>query len=143
MASSSAATLPKRKNVSAKPLNALRVATRNPYDGEAYYNLGLCLRYLDRDDEALRCILQGDMESGLVRGRVITRWRKLTARGKNWATAPGSSGSFAAFWTRNNLRARNLKSPWALRMCDHESEAARLLGEKPRARPARLVGAVG
>ena len=24
----------------------------NPYDGEAYYNLGLCLRYLGRDDEA-------------------------------------------------------------------------------------------
>src|SRR5258707_3581995 len=25
---------------------------RSPYDGEAHYNLGLCLRYLDRDDEA-------------------------------------------------------------------------------------------
>lgn len=24
----------------------------NPYDGEAYYNLGLCLRWLSRDDEA-------------------------------------------------------------------------------------------
>jgi tetratricopeptide (TPR) repeat protein len=24
----------------------------NPYDGEAYYNLGLCLRYLGRDEEA-------------------------------------------------------------------------------------------
>ena len=24
----------------------------NPYDGEAYYNLGLCLRHLGRDDEA-------------------------------------------------------------------------------------------
>jgi len=35
-----------------KAIERLTRRNSNPYDGEAYYNLGLCLRYLGRDEEA-------------------------------------------------------------------------------------------
>ena len=35
-----------------KAIERLTRRNANPYDGEPFYNLGLCLRYLDRDDEA-------------------------------------------------------------------------------------------
>ena len=40
-----------------KAIERLTRRNANPYDGEAYYNLGLCLRYLDRDDEAYDLLL--------------------------------------------------------------------------------------
>ena len=53
-----------------KAIERLTRRNPNPYDGEAYYNLGLCLRYLGPRRRGLRRILQGDVESGLGGGRL-------------------------------------------------------------------------
>jgi tetratricopeptide (TPR) repeat protein len=79
----------------------------NPYDGEAYYNLGLCLRYLGRDDEAYDAFYKA---TGIRPGwrRAITRWRRLIAAEKLDDRAGHLNRSLR--FNTDNLRARNLKA---------------------------------
>jgi tetratricopeptide (TPR) repeat protein len=80
----------------------------NPYDGEAYYNLGLCLRFLNRDNEAYdafykACWNQAWMAAGYHALAEIDCCRK------DWATALKHLDSSLRFNT-DNLRACNLKA---------------------------------
>jgi tetratricopeptide (TPR) repeat protein len=109
--------------------NAIQRLTRrnaNPYDGEAYYNLGLCLRFQNRDDEAYdafykACWNQAWMAAGYHALAEIDCCRK------NWAAALDHLSRSLRFDT-DNLRARNLKV-MVLRMLHRENEADSLLRE--------------
>jgi tetratricopeptide (TPR) repeat protein len=109
--------------------NAIARLTRrnaNPHDGEAFYNLGLTLRYLRRDDKSYdafykACWNQAWMAAGYHALAEIDCCRK------NWATALEHLNRSLRFDT-DNLRARNLKVI-VLRKLKHDSEAQELLGE--------------
>ena len=98
----------------------------NPADGEAYYNLGLCLRFQNRDDEAYgafykACWNQAWMAAGYHALAEIDCGRK------NFATALEHLNRSLRFDT-DNLRARNLKVI-VLRKLKREDEATALLRE--------------
>ena len=59
----------------------------NPHDGESFYNLGLTLRYLGRDDEAYDAFYKSVWNQARGWQPVITRWRRLIVRASNWTTA--------------------------------------------------------
>ena len=65
-----------------KAIERLTRRNPNPYDGEAYYNLGLCLRLSGPRRRSLR--LRFTRRRGIKPGRrpAITRWRRLIAREK-------------------------------------------------------------
>ncbi len=78
----------------------------NPHDGEVYYNLGLCLRYLGRDDEAYdafykACWNQAWMSAGYHALAEIDCCRK------DWDKAEDHLSRVLSFPTQN-LRATNL-----------------------------------
>lgn len=96
----------------------------NPSDGEAYYHLGLCLRYLNRDEEAYDALYKAT-------------WNQAWAAASHHALAEidGSRNRWAAALEHldralrldaDNLRARNLKAV-ALRRLDRREDAALLL----------------
>jgi len=96
----------------------------NPYDGEAYYNLGLCLRFQSRDDEAYdafykACWNQAWMAAGYHALAEIDCCRN------HWATALEHLDHSLRFNT-DNLRARNLKA-MALRELKMFDEAKQVL----------------
>jgi tetratricopeptide (TPR) repeat protein len=96
----------------------------NPADGEAYYNLGLTLRFLNRDDEAYAafykaCWNQAWMAAGYHALAEIDCCRK------DWATALEHLDHSLRFGT-DNLRARNLKTI-VLRKLKREKDASALL----------------
>ena len=98
----------------------------NPYDGEAYYHLGLTLRHLGRDAEAYdaiykACWSQAWMAAGYhaLAELDCCRW--------DWATALEHLNHSLRFNT-DNLRARNLKVI-VLRKLKREAEAKLLLNE--------------
>jgi len=105
-----------------------RLARRNanPADGEAFYNLGLCLRHLGRDDEAYdalykACWNQAWMAAGYHALAEIDCVRK------QWSMALEHLQSALRF-NPDNLRARNLKI-MALRKLNRPAEADGLLRE--------------
>jgi tetratricopeptide (TPR) repeat protein len=109
--------------------NAIARLTRrnpNPCDGEEYYNLGLCLRYLGRDDEAYdvfykACWNQACMAAGYHALAEIDCCRT------NWSAALEHLNRSLRFNT-DNLRARNLKAI-VLRQLKRAAEADTLLHE--------------
>jgi tetratricopeptide (TPR) repeat protein len=109
--------------------NAIERITRrnaNPYDGEAYYNLGLTLRYLGREDEAYAafykaCWNQAWMAAGYHALAEIDCVRS------DWAHALEHLNRSLRFDT-DHLRARNLKVV-VLRKLGRETEAKALLRE--------------
>jgi tetratricopeptide (TPR) repeat protein len=107
--------------------NAIGRLTRrnaNPYDGEPFYNLGLCLRFQYRDDDAYdafykACWNQAWMAAGYHALAEIDCCRK------NWTTALEHLNHSLRFDT-DNLRARNLKSLVLLQL-KRKKEAGALL----------------
>ena len=98
----------------------------NPADGEAYYNLGLCLRYLRRDDEAYAafykaCWNQAWMAAG------YHALAEIDCTRNDWPTALNHLDHALRFNT-DNLRARNLKVI-VLRKLGRASEAKTLLSQ--------------
>jgi tetratricopeptide (TPR) repeat protein len=98
----------------------------NPYDGEAYYNLGLCLRYLGREDEAYEafykaCWNQAWMAAG------YHALAELDCVRHDWAGALDHVSRSLRFDT-DNLRARNLKT-LILRQLGDAAQASVILGE--------------
>src|SRR6266403_1431306 len=113
-------------------LKAIERLTRrngNPYDGEAYYNLGLCLRYLDRDDDAYSAFYKATWNQAWAGASYHALAEIDCARG-DWATALDHLNRSLRFDT-DNLRARNLKV-MVLRELGQTSEAALLLQETLR-----------
>ena len=101
----------------------------NPYDGEAYYNLGLCLRYLDRDEEAYSALYKATWNQAWVSAGYHAL-AEIDCTQKRWATALEHLDRSLRFDT-DNLRARNLKV-MVLRKAGRAEEAHLLLQETRR-----------
>jgi tetratricopeptide (TPR) repeat protein len=89
-----------------RAIERLTLRNANPYDGEAYYNLGLCLRYQNRDDEAYdafykACWNQAWMSAGYHALAEIDCCRE------HWNAAMGHLNRSLRLNADNN-RARNL-----------------------------------
>jgi len=98
----------------------------NPYDGEAYYNLGLCLRHLARDDDAYDALYKATWnQAWAAAGYHVLAEIDCTRR--NWTVALDHLDRSLRFDT-DNLRARNLKV-LVLRKLGETSKAALMLRE--------------
>jgi len=90
--------------------NAIKRITRrnsNPYDGEAYYNLGLCLRQLARDEEAYAAFYKATWNQAWA-GAGYHSLAEIDCLRQDWPTALDHLNRSLRFDT-DNLRARNLK----------------------------------
>lgn len=96
----------------------------NPYDGEAFYNLGLCLRYLGRTDQAYDAFYKSVWNQAWVAAGYHAL-AEIDCRRKDWTRALDHLNCSLRFNT-DNLRARNLKV-MVLRMLDRADEAQALL----------------
>ena len=96
----------------------------NPYDGEAYYNLGLCLRYLGRDDAAYAAFYKATWSQAWVAAGYHALAEIDCTRG-NWARALEHLERSLRFNT-DNTRARNLEAI-VLRKLGRKIEATALL----------------
>ena len=98
----------------------------NPYDGEAYYHLGLTLRHLGRDAEAYDAIYKACWNQAWMAPGYHALAEMDCCR-SDWVTALGHLNHSLRFNT-DNLRARNLKVI-VLRKLKREAEAKSLLNE--------------
>ncbi len=109
-----------------KAIQRLTQRNANPADGEAYYNLGLCLRHLGRDDEAYDALYKScwnqTWQSAAYHALAV-----IDCCRKNWAMALEHLNRSLRFNT-DNLRARNLKVI-VLRKLRRDAEAKALLRE--------------
>ncbi len=96
----------------------------NPYDGEPLYNLGLCLRYLDRDPDAYDSFYKATWNQAWAAASYHAL-AEIDCTRKNWSTALEHLTRSLRFDT-DNLRARNLKV-MVLRELAKNSEADLLL----------------
>jgi tetratricopeptide (TPR) repeat protein len=80
----------------------------NPYDGEAYYNLGLCLRYLGRHEEAYGEFYKATWNQAWAAAGFHTL-AELDCTRNNWGVALEHLDQSLRFNT-DNTRARNLKA---------------------------------
>jgi tetratricopeptide (TPR) repeat protein len=96
----------------------------NPHDGEAYYNLGLTLRYLDRDEEAYNAFNKAEWDSAWQSAAALALAELDVKRG-DWDTAIRRLKS-ALQRDSNNSNARNL-AVVVLRALNKAAEAAQLL----------------
>ena len=130
-----------------KAIERLTRRNANPYDGEAYYNLGLCLRYQStcssRGDEALTqkesqslltsAAADADAYAAFYKATWNQAWAaaayhalaEMDCSRQHWTTALEHLNQSLRFGT-NNLRARNLKV-MVLRLLDKPYEANPLL----------------
>ena len=79
----------------------------NPYDGEAYYNLGLCLRYLGHFDEAHEALYKAIWNQAW-QAAALHAVAELDCRKQQWARALEHL-ELSLRRNADNLRARNLK----------------------------------
>ena len=107
--------------------NAIARLTRrnsNPYDGEAYYNLGLCLRYLGHDEDAYAALYKATWNQAWA-GASYHALAEIDCSRYDWAAALDHLNRSLRFDT-DHLRARNLKVI-VLHELDRDGEAAVLL----------------
>ena len=98
----------------------------NPYDGEAYYNLGLCLRHLARDEEAYDAFYKSVWNHAWMAAGYHAL-AEIDCSRKNWTVALEHLNQSLRLNT-DNLRARNLKVI-VLRKLNRADEATALLRE--------------
>jgi len=98
----------------------------NPYDGEAYYNLGLCLLHLGRDDEAYDALYKSCWNQAW-QSAAYHALAEIDCCRKDWNSALEHLNYSLRFNT-DNLRARNLKTI-VLRKLKRDTEAKALLRE--------------
>ena len=84
----------------------LTARNANPADGEAYYNLGLCLRYLGRDDEAYGAFYKAIWNQAWQAAGYHSL-AELDCKKSQWSTARDHLERSLRLNT-DNLRARNL-----------------------------------
>ncbi len=115
-----------------KAIERLTRRNANPYDGEAFYNLGLCLRYLERDNEAYDALYKSTWNQAWA-AAAFHGLAEIDCCRKHWTTALGHLNHSLRFNTEN-LRARNLKV-MVLRELNRANEAADLLQSSLRLDP--------
>jgi tetratricopeptide (TPR) repeat protein len=98
----------------------------NPADGETYYNLGLCLRHLGRDDEAYDAFYKSVWNQAWMAAGYHALAEMDCCRA-NWTAALEHLDSSLRFNT-DNLRARNLRVI-VLRKLNRDAEAKAFLRE--------------
>ncbi len=109
-----------------KAIERLTRRNPNPYDGEASYNLGLCLRYLHRDAEAYAAFYKATWNQAWCAAGYHALAEIDCAR-RNWACALEHLERSLRFNTENT-RARNLKAI-VLRKLGRKAEAKALLAD--------------
>ncbi|MDQ2774236.1 MAG: tetratricopeptide repeat protein, partial [Acidobacteriota bacterium] len=87
-------------------INRLTRLNPNPYDGEPFYNLGVTLCFLDRDEEAYDAFFKATWNQAW-RGASYHALAELDAKRRNWH-AVVEHLELALALNRDNLRARNL-----------------------------------
>ncbi|MEI8288207.1 MAG: DUF5107 domain-containing protein [Verrucomicrobiota bacterium] len=107
-------------------IERLTCRNANPYDGEAYYHLGLTLRFLGRDAEAYDAIYKACWNQAWMAAGYHALAEMDCCR-SDWAKALEHLNHSLRFNT-DNLRARNLKVI-VLRKLKREAEAKSLLSE--------------
>ncbi|HEV2456684.1 MAG TPA: DUF5107 domain-containing protein, partial [Verrucomicrobiae bacterium] len=115
-----------------KAIERLTRRNGNPYDGEALYNLGLCLRFLDRPDEAYDSFYKAAWNQAWASAAYHALAEVDCGRGR-WNEALDHLNRCLQFNT-NNLRARNLKT-LVLRKLERPDEADELLRETVKLDP--------
>jgi tetratricopeptide (TPR) repeat protein len=98
----------------------------NPYDGEPFYNLGLCLDHLGRDEDAYAAFYKAAWNQAWA-GASHHALAEVDCRRGHWAIALDHLDR-ALRLNADNSRARNLKV-FALRKLGKTSEADALLAE--------------
>jgi tetratricopeptide (TPR) repeat protein len=98
----------------------------NPYDGEPCYNLGLTLRYLDRDEEAYKAFNKAAWNSAWQSAAALALLELDVKRG-DWDSAIQRFKT-ALRGDSNNSNARNLATV-VLRALGMEAEAIQLLDD--------------
>ncbi|HEV2331389.1 MAG TPA: DUF5107 domain-containing protein [Verrucomicrobiae bacterium] len=109
-----------------KAIERLTRRNANPYDGEAFFNLGLCLRFLERPDEAYDSLYKATWNQAWA-GASFHALGEIDCLRQNWNDALDHLGRSLQCDT-NNLRARNLKT-LVLRKLERPDEADELLRE--------------
>jgi tetratricopeptide (TPR) repeat protein len=89
----------------------------NPYDGEAYYHLGLTLRYLERDDEAYAAFYKAIWNQAW-QGAGYHALAEMDASRGHWHKALGHLQRSLRV-NQDNLRARDLKVVVLRQLGDH------------------------
>ena len=107
-------------------LARLTLRNANPCDGEAYYNLGLCLRHLGRDGEAYDAFYKSVWNQAW-QSAGHHALAELDCKKSNWPAALDHLNRSLQLNT-DNLRARNLKAI-VLRRLNRAEEAEALLSE--------------
>jgi len=88
-------------------IKRLTSRNQNPYDGEAFYNLGLCLRYIGRNEEAYDALYKATWNQAWA-GASYHALAELDCRKRNWASALFHLDRSLRLDVENT-RARNLK----------------------------------
>ena len=109
-----------------KAIERLTRRNPNPYDGEAFYNLGLCLRFENRDDEAYDSFYKATWNQAWAAAGYHAL-AEIDCLRKDWELASEHLGRSLQF-NITNLRARNLKTH-VLRQLNRPDEADELLRE--------------
>ena len=103
-----------------KAIERLTLRNPNPYDGEPYYNLGLTLRYLGRDEEAYAAFYKAVWNQAW-QSAGYHAIAELDCRKGDWTAALDHVERSLRFNT-DNIRARDLRAI-ILRELHRESEA--------------------
>ncbi len=98
----------------------------NPYDGEPYYNLGLCLRFLGREDEAGEAFAKAAWNQAW-KAPACHALAELDCRRQDWTAALNQLNATLQV-ANDNLRSRDLKAI-VLRRLGRAEEASLLLRE--------------
>lgn len=91
-----------------KAIERLTLRNSNPYDGEAFYNLGLTLRYLGREEDAYAAFYKSVWNQHW-QAAAYHQIAELDCRKDNWNEALGHIDASLRLNTEN-LRARNLRA---------------------------------
>jgi len=113
-------------------IKRLTLRNPNPGDGEALYNLGICLRYLGRDDEAYDHFYKATW-NGAWRAAAYFALAEIDAGRGDWAKAL-EHVQFSLRHDTDHLNARNLKVI-ILRRLGLADEASALIAETLRLDP--------
>ena len=114
-------------SISAMPSNRLTSRNANPYDGEPYYNLGLSLRYLGRDEEAYSAFYKSTWSQPWHSAAYLAL-AEFDVKRRDWKVALDHLKASLRMNT-DHLNARNLMVI-VLRKLGARIEADRLLKER-------------